>query len=330
MNMGKTADVYFLWGLESYLIDREIQKIISVVQQKSGEEPEILTLDVESLSPRQLLESLDFSPLFSLDRVLVIKRPSWLGKSRKKAGKNDEVQQVLEQYLNNPPAGQTLIITGEEHPASNPIIKLLDKGARVINIKRPDHRALQQWLEQEFQERRREVRPEALALMSDSGQDMYYLANLVEKLCLMHHDRPITADLVEEQLSSNEEIKVFKLTDALMTRNLGAALKAYYQLLSQGESPILFLFMIVRQFVQLARVKHGLDQGLRPEQIEQETGIKAFVVRNMSRRAGQFSWDEIERLFTIFLDADIRLKTSGQDNTLIMEQLIVQICQKQK
>ncbi|HWP95546.1 MAG TPA: DNA polymerase III subunit delta [Syntrophomonadaceae bacterium] len=324
--MSKGEDVYFLWGSETYLIDKEIHKIIARIKEVSQEEPEVLSLEVDSLSPQQLLEALDFSSLFSLGRVVIIRRPFWLAKSKKRGGKGDEYQRVLEQYLNRPYPGQTIIITAEEHPAVHPLIKLLDQKARVVNIKKPDSTHLQKWLGHEFRDRQCEVRPESLQRMIDSGQDMYYLVNLVDKLCLMYQGRPIGADLVEEQLSSNEEIKVFKLTEALLARNLSAALQAYYQLLFQGGSQPLFLYMIVRQFIQMARVKQCLDQGMRGEQIENETGLKAFSVRNMGKRAGNFTWEDLQGLFATFLDADIRLKTSGQDNNLIMEQLIVQVC----
>ena len=231
-----TNNTYFIWGEEAFLIDQKIKEIHSIMQEKSGEEVELLYLDGDELSPLRLLEELEFSPLFSWQRMVVIKRPSWLGKSRRKTSRNQEILKVLQDYLQQESPGQTLIITVSEYNGSNALVKLLNKETTVIECKSAKPQELANWIKEEVSARGYKIDNAGLSLMVRSGQDMYYLYNLIEKLCLITEDQTISAKDIEEQLSSRDEIKVFKLTNALLDRNLQASCQAFYQLLEQGNT----------------------------------------------------------------------------------------------
>ncbi len=323
--MNKLADFYYLWGNEHYLIDQEINKIAADFELSSGESPEISFLEADELTPGQLLEALDFSSLFNLSRILIIKRPSWLGKSRKKKSRSEEYFQVLEGYFNQPAQGQIVIITGEELP-TGPFGKTLGKAARVMHFTKPDAAALNGWLQEEFRKREKQVSPGVIKLVSSSAQDMYYLKNLIDKLCLMHPDETISINDVEEELSSGEEVRIFKLSDALLRKDLGAALASYNQLMSQGGSEVFFLYIVVQQFVQMARVKSCRDEKMSNKEIENSLGLKGWAVKTKSEQSGRFNWEDIRNLFDVFLETDIRLKTTSQIPKLVFEELMVKVC----
>lgn len=320
--------LYFIWGEEAFLIDRKIKEIHSLMQQEGGEEAELLYLDADELNPRQLLEELEFSPLFALQRMVVIKRPSWLGKSQRKASRNDGVLKVLQDYVQRDPGGQTLVITAAEHNGSNPLVRLLDKEAIVFECKAATPQYLSGWIKDELAARGRKIDAPALSMMVKSGQDMYYLGNLIDKICLAYQGGTISVQEIEEQLDSRDEIKVFKLTDALLERNAAASFRSFYQLLEQGEHPVFILYMTARQFLSLGKVKHLQGIGADSKEISRLTGMKDFSIRKLLGQARNFTWDEIEDLFKKFLEADIKFKSSGQDEKIIMEGLIIEICTK--
>jgi len=321
-------NTYFIWGTEAFLIDQKIKEIHYLMQEESGEEVELLYLDGDELSPPRLLEELEFSPLFSLQRVVIIKRPFWLGKSGRKSSRNEEILKVLQDYLQRETPGQTLLITAIEHNASNVLVKLLDKQATVIECKPANPQYLANWIKDEFTARGRKINNAGISLMVKSGQDMYYLYNLIEKLCLVSEGKTIDAKDIEEQLEGRDEIKVFKLTNALLDRNLKASFQAFYQLLEQGEHPVFILFMIVRQFNSLGKVKCYQEERIDIKEISRLTGMRDFAVKKMLDQARNFTWDELQYVFKQFLDADIRLKSTGQNDKTIMEGLLIEICNK--
>lgn len=321
-------DVYFIWGEEPFLIDAKINEIIAQLREQSGEEPELTYVDADELSPVELLETLEFNSLFALQRVLIIKRPSWLGKTKRKAARGSDIEKVFRDYLQSEHEGQVLIVTADEHNSSNALVKLLDKEAAVVNCKAASSQFLTNWINDEAAMRKCSIKPAAVNMLARSGQDMYYLQNLIEKICLAGNGQVINETDVEEELNSKDEIKIFKLTDALLARNPKSAFAAYYQLLVQGEHPIFFLYMIVRQFITLGKVKHYQEKGCNKLEIAEKTGLKEFNVRKMSEYARNFSWEEIQELFGRFLQADLSFKSTGQDEKIIMETLLVEICNK--
>lgn len=324
----KNENVYFLWGEEAYLIDQEIKAIRQRMQEASGEEVELVMLEGEDMSPGQLRSNLEYSSLFAGQRLVVVKRPPWLGKSRRKAAKADDFKQILQNYLNEAREGQVVVLTSAEHDGSNGIVKLLDKQTASMQFKTASPQYINKWAADEFKARGCSAGADAIGMLARSGQDLYYLENLIEKLSLMHGQEKINAADVERELENKEEIKVFKLTDALLNRNMPASFAAYYQLREQGEHPLLFLFMIVRQFISLGKTKYYQEKGYSKAEIASATGMKDFTVQKMLSCARQFTWAELQELFALFLQLDITMKSSSQDENILMESMIVEICGK--
>lgn len=319
------SGVYYIWGEEEYLVEQEVGKIIGQLQQTSGEELERVVVDADELDAMGLARALEFSPLFALNRVVIIRRPAWLGKSNRKNKKIDEVCQVLSDSWSQG-EGQTIIITAAERNATNPVVKLLEREARVIHCQTLDSKQLSRWISDEFARRQRRVTQPAIALLVKSGLDMYYLQNLIEKLGLIVSDRDITEKDVQEQFTLRQDINVFKLIDSLMSRDLVGAMNAYRQLLVQGEHQVFMLYMIIRQFSIMAQVKCHKDNGLTTKQTAAITSQKEFVVRKMWGKCSQFTQEEIKDMFALFLEADISFKTTGKSPGIVMELLITKIC----
>jgi DNA polymerase III, delta subunit len=319
-------NVYYLWGEEVYLIDKKIAEIIDEVWKAGGEEPEVVYVDAEEISALDLGQTLEFSPLFTLARVVIIKRPGWLGKSYRKLRKIEETLQVLQDYLQNDNHGQVLIITSAENNASNPITKLLVKNARVINVKTLSPKELEAWCKSALQQQNVRVAPAALNRMVGSGRDMYYLQNLIDKLSLISSPAGIGVAEMEEHLDSKQEIKVFKLTDALLNRNLKGAMAAFYQLQEQGQHHLLLLHMIIRQFVMMSKIKFYKEAGYNTSKIAELMGQKDFIIKKMAEQAANFSKVEIRRIFTRLLEIDTSLKSESKNPQMLMETLLVELC----
>jgi DNA polymerase-3 subunit delta len=321
------STVYYIWGEEEYLIEAEISRIVQELANSTGEPPERLSIDADELDGAGLARTLEFSPLFSMNRVVIIRRPNWLDKSNRKSKKTDDICRVLKDYLYS--EGQAIIITCLENNTANPIVKLLTQKANVIHCQKPDSKRLASWIKDEFKRCHRKVSPPAVALLARSGFDMFYLQHLIEKLCLLT-DNEITEKEVQQQLTVKQEINVFKLIDTVMNRDLNGAMQAYEQLLVQGEHPIYLLYMIGRQFFLLAQVKCYREQGLQLKQIADTMGQKEFTVRKMMDKCNRFTHEELKEVFALLLDADISFKTSGKNPDIVMELLLAGICSHKK
>lgn len=319
--------LYFLWGEESFLIDRQIRQIAAQVNDEAGEEVEIVQLDAEEMTPYELCEQMEFSPLFVLYRVVVIKNPPWLGKGSKKRGsKGDAFIQVMNDYLDMPSTGQTLILCSNVCEKTNSLVKRLLKEAVVIPCSKLDNRQLEEWIKAQLAERACSCSVRGIKIMAGSGQDMYYLVNLIEKLSLQVQDRTIQDRDIEREIIHRDDIKVFKLTDALFKRDLKASMQAFHQLLQQGEPPLVFLSVAVRQFAHMAKVKAYHERGYDGRQIAELSGLKDFMVRKFIDAGRKYSEEDLERCFRAFLETDAAIKSTSKDPQILIETLLVDIC----
>ncbi len=319
-------NIFYFWGEETYLIDQSVKQIVAQLQEENGEEPELIMVDGDEISSMELGETLQFSALFAFSRVVVIRNPSWLGKNTRKVKKAEEIVKVIQNYLAQNQLGQILILCSAEYNASNPVTKLLAKQAKIVEIKSLSPKALGDWIKDAFRQRGLKVEAAAINLLASSGQDMHYLENLIEKMSLMVKADTVRLNDLEIELDTRQEIKVFKLTDALLSRNLAASLEAFAQLQEQGEPYLLMIYMISRQLLSLSKVKFCQEAGHSINQIAEITAQKDFVVRKMMEKSTRFAANDIRILFQKLLDIDVSFKSESKDQRILMETLIVDFC----
>lgn len=319
--------LYYLWGEEAYRIDQEIEGIVRHWQAEWGQEPEVAFIDSSDLTPQQLLESLEFSPLFALQRIVVIKRPEFLNKAGRQTSRLRDFQSILENYINQMPSGQVLILTSQQRNATNPLVKLLEKNGQVVACSPLSEKELAQWIEKQFADQGRQAQAKLINRLVRSGQDMFYLQNLIDKLCLMVPTGTIPESCLEGQLESREEVRIFGMIDGITARNPQKALNAYQRLRAQGEENIPMLAMINRQMQTLAMVKYHQEKGLSRAEIAKTTGQKDYTVRKMMEVTRNFSWEALEKIFALLLETDVGMKSTSKDPDLLMEILLVSCCE---
>jgi DNA polymerase III delta subunit len=84
--------------------------------------------------------------------------------------------------------------------------------------------------------------------------------------------------------------------------------------------------MIVRQFINLGKVKYYREKGYTSKEIADITKLREFQIRNMERNLNNFTDKELKEIFNACLQADIDIKSTGKDNLLVIETLVYEIC----
>jgi DNA polymerase-3 subunit delta len=313
--------VYFFYGPEDYLLDQAVEDVIAAARPAGSEENvELVRLDAEGLTPTQLGAELQLGALFASCRIIVFKKPYWLRSDARKVKYAREVEDLLTDYLAEPPAEQILILTAQEKSASNKIAKLLSSHPAVTTQAVAPWPAarMQAWVRAGIEQAGKRIRDDAVQRIVSSGQDQYYIKNLLDKLVLLP-ETDIDAVLLQDHLDDKTEIKVFKLLDGVFSRNLPAASVAFYRLLRQGEAPAYIAFMLFRQFYYYSWIKALHEQDCSSADIERLTGQKAFTVKSMLRHARRFSWPEIEGFLAALLQLNIDMKSTGKDAQMQLE-----------
>lgn len=329
-------NIFILHG-DEYLIEEKIKEIIRDISLQSGDKPELVIINDDDMSVGELQDTLHNSSLFSLTRLIIMKNPWWLKKATRKTAKIKEVYAVFEEYFTQDFPGQFLIVTtdneelegkkGKKSP-SNLVLKLFkDNNIKTIETPALKRDSLKKWLVSRFELKGLQVEREVIDILATSGQDLFYLDNLIEKLSLGKLNK-VTVKHLQGEWEDNNEYTVFQLTDALFNKNINEALFYYKQLREQGLITGLIIGMINNQFISLGKVKAALENGCERNQLALVTKLHPYVAGKMQAQVRKFSWEQIWDILATLLATDIKLKTTGQTEDLLMEALIIEICNK--
>lgn len=324
---------YLLYGSEKYLINEKIDQLILCLEDEVGEKAELIMLDGFETNASLLEHHLTYNSLFALSKILIIKEPLWFKKAGRKTGQYKEIFEVLQAYFAEDNPNQTLIVTNNELTyedikakgfAKNDFLQLFVNNAQAIEFN-PDKGELRKWLIENLKAKGLKASDEAIKLLLNSGQDMYYLDNLLEKYALAQIIN-ITPQILADEIEVIYEIKIFKLTDALLNRNRKAALAAFYKLIDQGLAYTDIIPMINFQFTALAQVKAGEENHQDATIIAKETKLNPYVIKNMHKNTRNFSWEELWEIFKLLLELDLQMKTTSLNKGVLVEIFIMQVC----
>lgn len=316
-----------LWGPEDYLIDIKISNILDSMSQQDGDLPEVVKLDGDETEAIVLDEFLAEVPLFAHRRVIIIKRPKWLGEGKTRKGKGlKDIEPVLMSFMKNPGEDTHLIITYDSAPADNTVVKQIKQEGSFEEIPPLSQREVMSWIEKEIEKRGSRIDRSALNILAGSGQNMYSLVNEIERLALSYPGQVITAEQLFDVTVDAPDTNIFKLTEALMKKQADQALAALNVLLGKGEPVPLIIHMLTREYVLMGKVQALRNEGMTPQEISKKLGQKPFRIDKMAMAASR-NEGELPRIFGLLMDVDRAVKRTGQDERVVLENLMIDICQ---
>lgn len=323
LKKGSPAPVYLLLGDDEAEIVKLAGEISSVV------EDELRAFNVERLyagdkgvTPSSIVESVRMLPMMSDRRVVVVLRGEKLLKPKRRgraaeASDDDEAAEeppsdldILAEYIQKPEPSTTLVITASDVDRSRKIWKsALHKHATIVECwglkggkdVRVDRALLQDAARKAEHLVRKavagtgqQIEPAASRLLAErAGLDIVRLRGDIERLLLFAADKPkITLADAQEVASPETAQDDWAVTNAIQQGNTSEALRQLALALDAGAVP----YMVLGQLAWFVR-----------ERLADPRRIPAAI----------------DALFRTDLD----LKTSGGDPRVLLERLIVELCE---
>ena len=210
---------------------------------------------------------------------------------------------------------------------------------------------------EKFAEFDKQITPRAFSqLRTRTGGDMYTIAEAINKIISFVGDkRQVDEQDIQNVVTQNTFDGIFDLTDAIGKRSIEQALKSLHEVLASGQDPIPVNSMIIRQLRFALQAKLIAERkGLRPlrrrmpfseftknifQPLAEE--IKGFLPQSPSdnilrqnpyvaykifQTLHAFTAEELITAIEKTLVVDTQLKTSDADETVILEQLVCELC----
>ena len=156
---------------------------------------------------------------------------------------------------------------------------------------------LRQWIERRVAAAGGTHIPAGVALMVRLvGNDLWTMANEVDKLVLFTGGRRIEEADVRAVVSNAQEANVFAMVDAILEFRVGAAQELLQQLFQQGMAPAQMLVMLARQVRIIFQVKEMRDRGKSRGEIQSKLGLTSdFLLRKAWEQADKYSPARLQR-----------------------------------
>ena len=206
--------------------------------------------------------------------------------------------------------------------ARDPLLAFLKKHAQSQEFELLSGVKIKNWLKDEFGKAKTKIDPMALEVMINlTGNDLWQLANDVQKLVAYKGGREIETKDVKLLIKPKLETGIFELIDAIALKNKKQALILLHKHLEKGDAPPYLLSMINFQFRNILGVKDLIERG---EPLS-SSGLKPFPARKSYELARKFTREELKKIYQKIFQVDYSIKTGKLDPQAALDLLIAEL-----
>jgi DNA polymerase-3 subunit delta len=311
--------IYYFYGPEDLLIEKRVEEIKAVSMTPGFESMNQQIFHADSLDVTELLTSAGTLPAFSTYRLIILKGAGSL--------KASDTEMMLE-YIECPSPSTVLVFVSSESKPDNrkAFIKLLSKCGYLVNCKRMGDRELPAWVAAEVKKYGKRIsRGASNRLIASAGPKLRDLSGEIDKLTLFIGDKEgIEESDVEEAGIDLREETIFKLTDAIGSKNPGAAFKILNKL--SEIHPLQMLGLVSREIRILLKVKALEREAVSRQAFGASLGVPPFTIDGYIKRSRGFSEAELKSALHRLSKVDTGIKSSSLPIGVVMPKLVSELC----
>lgn len=322
------ARVYLLHGEEDYLRESFIDQLRKICAVQ-GDDMNHRRLNGETVTMPQLGEAVDAMPFLS-DRTLVEVRDFDVNKRRETQA--DELMEILSDV----PEYCTVVLLlphGIDPDGRLSIIKSIKKIGEIINFTQQGNQALVGWISRRFSALGKKIsRADAEYLIFISGALMSGLIPEIEKVANYASSDVITRSDIDSVAHHLPEARVFEMTEKLAARDFDGSVRILSELLQmKDEPPIKILAVVGKQIRNLYAARVAIDRRLGRSFVMETCAVKLdFVADRLINSARGFSTAQLRSAVRLCAETDFRMKSSSEDDTELLRELVLRIAAGEK
>ena len=324
---GTLSRVYVLCGREEYLKELYAGRIVKAALAGGSEDFNLHTFDGKNLKCDNLGDAVEAMPMLGGRNCVQVKDLDFDKLS------NTEYQK-LKDILADPPEYCVLLLvcSGEfslkKSSRFRTLQKQIDPFAQIAELqKRGESELFRFAVDRAAKYNATISRDTFRTLYQLTGGDMLILKNEMDKLSAYAKDREITQKDLELCCCPVIETTAFELSRAVIRGDDDAAMNTLRELLYLREEPVAIVGALAAGFIDIYRAKLAVRQGMGQNEILDAFDYKGreFRVRNAMKETSRCSTSFLRGAMDLMTEADLRLKSTGVDDQVLLEKLLTQL-----
>lgn len=304
----------------------EMAKELAGTFLKEPDEFSLVTLNYKETPIEAIIEEAQTLPFLSDRKAVVVNDAFSFTGAKVKSEVNHDIDRLVD-YLTNKNDETLLIfkVFNEQLDNRKKITKIMKQKGKVTEVAEMNEHETRQYLSDILLDNEVTMEREAMdAFISRAGINYETVTNEMNKL-ILYADDVITEDDVEAVVSVSLEQNIFKLTDLILSKKKGKAVKLLRELILQKEEPMQLLHLIIGQFRLLYQVKLLLSQGYQADNIARSLKVHPYRVKLASRDVGKYSQEVLEGKMVMCRNIDYKFKSSYLDRETLFELFVLEI-----
>lgn len=313
--------IYLFYGLEDYLIQKEID---SILNKSDIDAISVSKYDLGNITIDKVIEDCEISSMFS-DKKAIIVNNSYIFTGQNKKGQIEQNITLLENYLTNPNENTFLIfiIDSEKLDERKKIVKLIKQKGIVKEFNTSGNINS---IVKNFFDGYKISDSSINKLVNRVGNNLQILEEEAEKLKIYKEDsKEITDDDIINVTNKNADLDIFKLIDNIIIKNKKLALETYNEMIKYGEEPIKILVMIANQIRLMYQVKLLYKKGYAEKDAASLLGIHPYRVKLAIEKGRKYTENDLLMYLDHLADLDAKIKQSNIDKQMAIELFILKI-----
>lgn len=311
--------VYLIYGEDRFLIDDVTSRLLEKTLGPDSRGFNYHVFDGGKVEMADVLDMAQSFPVLSSWRLILIRDINLIPA---------EGLDLLVSYIKTPSPTTCLVLVTSKPDMRKRFFQEIKVLLSPVQIQPPSGIQLVSWVRLKANGLGLTIPDEAISFIIERrGDDLKSLLNEIEKLSIyLDGKKAVKLEDVKAVICGEETPSIFELTGCICEKNTKDSLRLLFLLLTSGESPLVILSMIVRQFRIIWKILEAKDAGRSAEDILREIGIPKWSQGKLIRQSEKFTPKGLAHAFSLFLKTDIELKSSRIAPRIILEDLIFKLC----
>lgn len=310
LQSGTYHPVYFLQGSEFYLARQFFKHLHQAIQ--AGDELDSLTLDFQEVGLQAVLDEANTFSFFSDRRLIIVEKADFVtSQASSKLHKSDE--NALITYLQEPNPATVLVFVCKEDAVDKrrKIVKSLKKEACWVDVTPLDQSAVDRYVRQHLAQEELQLGSGAIEELLDRVNYQLTLAmgEMTKLHTFQHTGQEITRQIIRQLVPRTLESDVFKLSNAVVSKQIDQAIQIYQDLILMKHEPIALHALLVSQFRIFIQVRIMMEQGVHNQMIASHLGVHPYRVKLANQNAQQMQLRELMTFYQELVKVDFQMKT---------------------
>ncbi len=309
---------YLIYGLEKFLIDKEIKKIIA---EHNIDELNINYYDGNNDMLKDIIDDALTISMWSNKKLIIINNSLFLTGSKNINNDTD----ILLDYINNPNP-DTIIIFGVNNDKLDERKKIVKELKKKSIVKECNKMNNLNNIVKDFFKGYNISNSDLNYFIDRVGNNLDILENEAKKILIYKDDNfDITREDITNLTSKNIDIDIFKLIENIINDNKIEALETYHEMLKYNEEPIKIIIMLANQFRIIYQSKILYQKGYTEANIASNLKIHPYRIKLALQTCRRFKEHTLLKYLSKLADLDYDIKTGKIDSTLGLELFILEI-----